>query len=123
MAKQKVSRKINLQTMRSPCPVASLLDIVGDKWTLLIIRDLFAGKRIYSEFQTSPEGIPTNILAQRLKRLESMGVIDKSAYQQKPVRYQYILTQKGRALGPVLEAMKNWGLEYIHRTSVDKQFK
>ena len=102
--------------MRSICPVANTLDIVGDKWSLLIVRDLFAGKRTYREFQESPEGIPTNILAERLKRLELHGIIEKKPYQERPVRYAYELTKKGKALGPVLKETIKWGLKYIPGT-------
>ena len=98
---------------RSACPVACTLDILGDKWTLLVIRDLFLGKKTYSDFQSSPEGIPTNILAERLKRLLENDIVKKSPYQQNPVRYEYILTQKGKALGPVLKAMVNWGEKHF----------
>src|ERR1700742_5045028 len=90
--------------LRSPCPVASTLDLVGDKWSLLVVRDMLAGKATYSELQDSPEGIPTNILADRLKRLEEAGLIAKAAYQERPVRYAYALTPKGRSLGDVLMA-------------------
>lgn len=98
---------------RSICPIACTLDIVGDKWTLLIIRDLFVGKKTYSEFQQSPENIPTNILANRLKRLLEHEIISKVAYQQNPVRYEYIITDKGRGLGNVIESMVSWGEENI----------
>lgn len=98
---------------RSSCPVACTLDILGDKWTLLVIRDLFLGKKTYSDFESSPEGIPTNILAERLKRLLENDIVKKSPYQQNPVRYEYILTQKGKALGPVLKAMVNWGEKHF----------
>ena len=107
------SREKPNEYKRSPCPVASTLDIVGDKWTLLVVRDLFAGKRIYSEFQSSPESIPTNILAERLKRLVEYGIVDKRPYQSHPVRYEYLLTAKGRDLGPVLKAMVQWGEAHI----------
>ena len=98
---------------RSPCPVANTLDILGDKWTLLIIRDLFAGKKTYNEFAVSPEAIPTNILSERLKRLVEQGIVDKTPYQKRPVRYAYTLTAKGKELGPILAAMKNWGEKHI----------
>jgi len=90
-----------------------MLDIIGDKWTLLVIRDLFAGKGLYGEFQHSPEKIPTNILADRLKRLVEHGIITKSAYQEKPVRYRYALTMKGRELGHILQEMVVWGEKHI----------
>ena len=98
---------------RSPCPVANTLDVIGDKWSLLVIRDLFAGKSTYREFQESPEAIPTNILADRLTRLVEQGLADKSPYQERPVRYAYSLTQKGRDLGPVLAEMAKWGGKYF----------
>jgi len=101
---------------RSPCPITNALDLLGDKWTLIVIRDLFLGRRIYSDFQSSPEGIPTNILADRLKRLLKSGVINKEAYQERPVRYEYSLTTKGKALAPVIEEIGNWGLKYIDGT-------
>jgi len=107
---------IELAAMRSPCPIANTLDIVGDKWTLLVIRDLFAGKSTYGEFQSSPEGIPTNILADRLKRLAGHGIIQKSPYQQNPVRYAYQLTNTGRSLGPLLEQLVKWGKKNIAGT-------
>ena len=101
---------------RSPCAVASTLDLIGDKWSLLVVRDLLHGKRTYGELADSPEGIPTNILAERLKRLEGAGIISSAAYQERPVRYAYTLTKKGTALGEVLIALVRWGKEYIPGT-------
>lgn len=98
---------------RSPCPVANTLDLVGDKWTLLIIRDMRYGKRTYGELADSPECIPTNILADRLKRLEQAGIIVRAAYQERPVRYEYTLTGKGKELGGVLLALVRWGKKHI----------
>jgi len=106
---------------RSPCPVANILDIVGDKWTLLIVRDMIMGKRRYGEFQDSPEKIPTNILADRLKRLISAEIIDKDAYQQKPVRYEYKLTDKGRDLQLVMESMVKWSNKHIPGTYTEAE--
>ena len=94
---------------RSPCPLAVTLDIMGDKWSLIVIRDLFRGLKRYTDFLASPEGVTTNILAERLKRLEEHGLISKTAYQNNPVRYEYELTNKGRALGPVLREIAHWG--------------
>ena len=102
--------------MRSPCPIANTLDILGDKWSLLVIRDLFAGKSTYSEFQSSPENIPTNILADRLKRMIENGIIRKTPYQDNPPRYAYKLTDKGRSLGPVMKELVKWGLKNIAGT-------
>jgi DNA-binding HxlR family transcriptional regulator len=94
---------------RSECPITNVLDTLGDKWTLLVIRDLVLGKRRYQEFLTSPEKIASNILADRLTRLEVAGLVTRRAYQQKPARYEYLLTRKGNGLKPVLEAIIVWG--------------
>jgi DNA-binding HxlR family transcriptional regulator len=102
--------------LRSPCAVACTLDLIGDKWSLLVVRDLLRGDVTYSELQNSPEGIPTNILADRLKRLEEVGLIAKSAYQQHPVRHVYRLTEKGMALRDVLGAIVQWGKKHIPGT-------
>ncbi len=108
---------------RSRCPVSGALELLGDKWTLLLVRDLLLGKGTYSEFQQSPEGIPTNILADRLKRLQAAGIIDRQPYQQKPVRYRYRLTDKGRDLSPVINALIDWSERHLEgvlsRTEVE----
>ena len=96
--------------------MANTLDLVGDKWSLLVVRDLFRGDLTYGELQDSFEGIPTNILADRLKKLEAAGIIAKSAYQQRPARYRYALTEKGRSLGDVLQAIVRWGQKHIPGT-------
>ncbi|WP_419903401.1 winged helix-turn-helix transcriptional regulator [Kiloniella sp.] len=110
--------------MRSTCPIAQSLDILGDRWTLLVIRDLmFVGKTQYGEFLNSPEKISTNILAERLKRLEQAGIIEKQAYQNNPPRYEYHLTQKGRDLRPLLSEVCKWGLEYVEDTQIPPSLK
>jgi len=101
---------------RSACAVANSLDIVGDKWSLLVVRDLLHGKRTYGELLNSPEGITTNILADRLRRLEGAGIIASTPYQQHPIRYTYALTPKGSALGDVLLAFVRWGKQHIPGT-------
>jgi DNA-binding HxlR family transcriptional regulator len=103
---------------RSACAVANTLDLVGDKWSLLVVRDLLLGKQTFGELLASPEGIPTNLLADRLKRLEEAGIVVASAYQERPMRYAYALTDKGEALGEVLLAIVNWGRKHIPGTQV-----
>jgi DNA-binding HxlR family transcriptional regulator len=99
---------------RSGCPIAGTLDLLGDKWTLLVIRDLmFYGKRRFNELQASPEGVPTNILADRLRRLEKSGLVRKARYQMGPTRYEYLLTPMGSELSPVLREMIAWGKRYL----------
>ena len=106
-----------IDTLRSPCPVACALDIVGDRWTLLVVRDLLAGKRRYGELLRSPERIPTNILADRLKRLEREGLVSSAPYSEHPPRVEYQLTPKGRELGRALEALATWGLKHFPGTT------
>jgi DNA-binding HxlR family transcriptional regulator len=101
---------------RSACAVANSLDIVGDKWSLLVVRDLLRGERTYGELALSPERIPTNILADRLERLTGAGIITRTPYQQRPVRYAYALTPMGSALGDVLLAFVRWGKRHIPGT-------
>lgn len=102
---------------RSPCPVAGALDLVGDRWTLLVLRDLLAGKTRYGEFLASPEGISTNLLADRLQRMEAAGLITAIPYSEHPVRMDYRLTPAGRALRPVVDALASWGLAHLPGTS------
>lgn len=108
---------------RSFCPVAFALDNFGDKWSLLIIRDLmFRGKETYGEFLESTEEIATNILADRLKRLESEGIIMKSRDPDNGRRIIYRLTDKGLDLVPVLLSMIQWSAKYDPDTATPKEF-
>ena len=111
---------------RSACPLTNTLDIIGDKWTLIIIRDmLFIGKKQYGDFLESPEDISTNILADRLKRLEEYGIVTKKAYQSNPERHEYFLTGAGLALQPVIMEIVGWGLKHIEGTQAptEKELK
>ena len=107
---------------RSPCAISNVLDIFGDKWTLLVVRDLiFHGKHEYKEFLSSPEGIATNILSDRLKRLLKAGVVEEIAHPENKSRKLYYLTKKGKALLPVLKEMLLWGEKFLpERTEVMK---
>ena len=118
----KASRpKVSSNERRSSCPVACSLDLLGDRWTLLVVRDLFRGLTRYGEFLVSPEGIPTNILADRLERLEKAGVIESAPYQSNPPRYAYTLTPKGSDLKPVIGALANWAMRHEPRVQPDKE--
>jgi DNA-binding HxlR family transcriptional regulator len=97
---------------RSPCPVSCALDIFGDRWTLLVIRDLILGRSRFKDFLASPEGIPTNILTDRLKRLLEHGVAIQVSDSDGSRHLAYQLTEKGAALLPVVRAMKEWALEW-----------
>ncbi|HEX9903517.1 MAG TPA: helix-turn-helix domain-containing protein [Propylenella sp.] len=98
---------------RSPCPVASALDVIGDKWSLVVLRTIFAGRHRYGELSEIPERIATNILADRLARLEQFGLVAKRAYQSNPLRHEYRLTEAGADLLPVLQALANWSSTHI----------
>ncbi len=101
---------------RSTCPVAHTLDLVGDRWSLLVIRDLLGGKRRYGDLLASNEHIPTNILAERLKRLERAGLLERVPYSEHPPRFEYRLTAEGRGLGRAVDALATWGLGHFPGT-------
>lgn len=93
---------------RSKCPIAASLDILGDKWILLLIRDLLTGKSRFSEFRNSAEKISANILTDKLRRLTVAGLVEKKLYQRRPPRYEYHLTKAGIELIPILKALAVW---------------
>jgi DNA-binding HxlR family transcriptional regulator len=95
------------------CPVALTLDMIGERWTILILRDLFLkGARRFQDFQESMPGLAPNTLSARLKVLESSGLITRRLYSDHPPRAEYFLTDKGKSLGPILKALRAWGLEH-----------
>lgn len=110
-------------SLRSACPIAAALDVVGDRWTLLILRDLLLGKTKYSEFLGADEGIPTNILADRLLRMQKLGLIERTAYQDNPPRYAYALTKKGRDLRFAIGALAMWSKEYVPSVKLNETLR
>ncbi|MEZ7818502.1 MAG: DNA-binding HxlR family transcriptional regulator [Candidatus Azotimanducaceae bacterium] len=95
---------------RSECGIASALDLMGDKWTLLIMRDaLFFDCRTFADFSNRPERIPTNLLSERLKRLVTFGALKKVAYQSKPQRFEYVPTKLGSEMKPLLKTLRAFG--------------
>jgi DNA-binding HxlR family transcriptional regulator len=96
----------------SHCPVACALAQIGEKWTLLILRDLMMHpSRRFQDFIESLRGCAPNTLSARLSSLEEQGLIERRLYEQHPPRMEYVLTQKGRDVRPVLKALKAWGLK------------
>ena len=93
------------------CSIAKTLELIGERWTLLIIRDVFRGIRRFEDFQAS-NGIARNVLSARLTRLVDEGILEKRPYQDRPVRFEYRLTEKGLALWPVLVTLVKWGDAY-----------
>ena len=97
------------------CPVAKSLEVVGDRWTLLLIRDLLRGPRRFQDFLESLAGIPPNILSDRLKLMEEHALVARRFYSEHPPRAEYVLTDKGRELRMVVGALAAWGSRHVHR--------
>lgn len=95
-----------------PCSIARTIDLLGDWWTPLVLREAFYGTKRFDDFQRVL-GIGRNILTQRLNRLVEEGIFERVPYQERPVRYEYLLTPKGRELFPVLAAMNSWGDRWL----------
>ena len=98
---------------RSPCAVASALDLIGDRWSLLVVRGLFVGHSRYGDFLKDPESISTNILADRLRQLECAELIERAPGPGRADHPRYRLTRKGADLLPVLQALAVWGSDHI----------
>lgn len=94
------------------CSIASTLQVIGDRWTLLVLRDAFRGVRRFDDF-VADLGIARNLLADRLAKLVEHGILAKVPYQQRPVRHEYRLTEKGRDLSPALVAFMHWGDKHL----------
>lgn len=97
------------------CPVARTLDVLGDRWTILVLRDLLRGITRYTDLQNSLAGISPNLLSARLKRLEDAGMVERAFYSDHPPRAEYHLTEKGRDFGRVVRAMYDWGTKHQPR--------
>jgi DNA-binding HxlR family transcriptional regulator len=96
-----------------PCLIAQTLDVIGDRWTLLILRDLMSGLHRFSDIQENCAGMSPNVLSDRLKRLEADGLIERRHYRELPPRVEYQLTEKGWAVRPILLALIDWGHAYF----------
>lgn len=95
------------------CPVARTATVLGSSWTALILRDLILKNACkYQELLKSLEGIAPNTLSDRLKSLESAGIVQRRFYEQHPPRAEYVLTDKGKDLAPIVRAMRDWGSKY-----------
>lgn len=122
----KIGRMRRTSFSRMQCSIARSLEVMGDWWTPLIVRDLYVGVRRFDEL-TTDLGISRNLLASRLASLEENGIVERHAYQERPPRYEYLLTQPGMELVPVLMALSAWGdrfaptsggppVRYVHRS-------
>jgi DNA-binding HxlR family transcriptional regulator len=95
------------------CPVAQSLDLVGERWTLLIVRDLLRGPARFQELREQLAGIPPKLLADRLRRMERQGLVARALYSTRPPRASYALTDRGRGLGLVVAALAMWGRPFV----------
>jgi DNA-binding HxlR family transcriptional regulator len=105
------------------CPVANTLDVVGDRWTLQVVRDLLRGHSRFGDLKQTVEGIPASMLSDRLKLLEREGIVVRRFYHDHPPRAEYVLTPKGHGLGVVVGALSSWGEKYAEhdRALVDDE--
>jgi len=97
------------------CPVAKSLELVGERWTLLVVRDLLQGARRFQDLQKSLKGIAPNILSDRLKLMEDHGLVRRRIYSDHPPRAEYALTGRGKEMGVVVGALAAWGSRHVHR--------
>jgi len=95
-----------------PCPVETTLSLMGDKWKILIIRDLLSGTKRFGELKKSLSGISQKVLTQHLRIMEEYGLVNRKVFAEVPPKVEYSLTEVGRSLKPVLEALGRWGTEY-----------
>ncbi len=96
------------------CPVARTLDVIGERWTVLLLRDLLRhGPRRFQDFQASLPGVAPNTLSARLKAMEDNGLVQRQLYNERPPRLEYVLTDKGRSLGPIVRTMRDWGSKHL----------
>jgi DNA-binding HxlR family transcriptional regulator len=96
------------------CPVAKALEVIGDRWTLLIVRDLLGGIGRFQDFQASLKGIAPTVLSDRLKLMEEYGLVERRFYSDHPPRAEYLLTDKGKELAMVVGALAAWGSRHLH---------
>ena len=95
-----------------PCHVETTLMMIGDKWKVLIIRELLPGTRRFNEIHRSIDGVSQKVLTQKLREMESDGLLERKVYAEVPPKVEYTLTELGMTLKPVLESLEAWGMEY-----------
>ena len=95
------------------CPVAKSLDLIGERWTLLIVRDLLRGPARFQDLRVQLSGIPPKLLADRLRRMQRQGLVTREPYSKRPPRASYMLSERGRGLGLVVGALAMWGRPFV----------
>jgi DNA-binding HxlR family transcriptional regulator len=106
---------------RSDCPIARSLDVLGDKWTLLVIREALSGTTRFMDFSRALPKLARTILSERLQRLIDIGVIETIPVSQTSLYHEYVLTEMGRQLSPVVTALRQWSGEYLFEPSEPRQ--
>jgi len=114
-------KRVKNRDCRSGCPITNALEVVGDRWTLIIIRDMmFLGRHEFHEFLNAEEGISTNILVNRLKRLQEVGIVKSIPHPKQKTRKYFYLTQKGKDLMPLMMEMAGWAAAYLKNVQIPK---
>lgn len=103
------------------CPVETTLMLIGDKWKVLILRDLMSGTKRFGELKKSVSGISQKVLTSNLRDMEENGLLSREVFPEVPPRVEYTLTELGRSMSPILDAMARWGIEYKQNAGVKQQ--
>ena len=103
------------------CPVETTLMLIGDKWKVLILRDLMSGTKRFGELKKSVSGISQKVLTSNLRDMEGNGLLSREVFPEVPPRVEYTLTELGRSMSPILDAMARWGTEYKQNAGVKQQ--
>lgn len=102
-----------------PCPVETTLLLIGNKWKVLILRDLMDGTKRFGELKRSIGSVSQKVLTQQLRAMESDGLVHREVYAEVPPRVEYSLTELGESLKPILDAMLNWGMDYKEKRNTE----
>lgn len=103
------------------CPVATTVDLIGNKWKLLILRELLTGTKRFNELHKALDGISQKVLTENLRKMEEDGIVDRKVYPEVPPKVEYSLSELGNSLRPIIDAMKIWGKDYIKNTMIDSK--
>ena len=109
--------QINTDTERASCIVERTLDVIGGRWKVLILRELFQGVKRFNELQRALTGITQKMLTQQLREMESHGIVHREIYLQVPPKVEYSLTPLGESLKPIIDAMHEWGVKYLNQNN------
>ncbi|WP_377477725.1 MAG: helix-turn-helix domain-containing protein [Microcoleus anatoxicus] len=109
--------EVKTDTERASCVVERTLDVIGGRWKVLILRELFQGVKRFNQLQRALKGITQKMLTQQLREMESHGIVHREIYLQVPPKVEYSVTPLGESLKPIIDAMHEWGVNYLDRTN------